>query len=227
MKKLYTAGVFLLILLTSRAQDSTRLFNHEIGFNTVSLIKQAISNAPTNTLTTLPYDFFYNLYYKNKVGIRAGIGVKVTNTETQIDGQKYPRITKKKDIDYRVGLSWNFASYKRVTFNAYVDYVSADHTTETSNTSTVQTFPNPIQRITTETTDFTRAQGGEVGVGLKYNIYRNLSLYVEMPMVYTQQWTASRVTINDSGDEESSTNTSWTSSTQLIVPTTIYMVLRF
>jgi hypothetical protein len=227
MRKLFAAGVFLLTLFNTKAQDSTRIINHEIGFNTVSLIKQVISNAPSNTLATLPYDFFYNIYYKNTIGIRLGTGIKISSTETQVEGQKYPRITNKRDVDFRVGVSYNFASYKRATFNVFIDYVSADHKTETSNTSTVQTFPNPIERITTETTDYTRAEGGQVGVGLKFNVYKNLSLYAEMPLTYTQQRTGTSVVINESGDIDSSTNTTWTNNTQFFIPTTIYLVLRF
>lgn len=58
MKKLFATGVFLLTLFFVPAQDTTKIINQEIGFNTVSLVKQLISNAPSNTLATLPYDFF-------------------------------------------------------------------------------------------------------------------------------------------------------------------------
>jgi hypothetical protein len=66
-----------------------------------------------------------------------------------------------------------------------------------------------------------------VGVGLKFNVYKNLSLYAEMPLTYTQQRTGTSVVINESGDIDSSTNTTWTNNTQFFIPTTIYLVLRF
>lgn len=159
--------------------------------------------------------------------MRVGAGVKVANTETQVEGQKYPRINNKRDLDFRLGISYNFATYKRATFNVFADYVSADHRTETSNTSTVQTFPNPVERVTTETLDFTRAEGAQVGVGVKFNVYKNISLYAEMPFTYTQQRTGTSVTIDDSGIVDSSVNKTWTTNTQFYIPTTIYFVLRF
>jgi hypothetical protein len=221
------AFAFLFAGLFAKAQDSVKVLNHEIGFNTVSLVKQMISNSPSTTLQQLPYDFFYNIYYKDKVGLRLGAGISTSNTETEITGQKDPRITIKRELDYRVGVSYNFVNYKKVTLNGFVDYAGTSYKTETSNTSTVQAFPNPVQTLTTETLETTKGSGFQAGVGVKYNLHKHLALYAELPFMFMTQKLSSTVTINDTGTIETTTSSSKVSTSQVFIPTTVYLVLRF
>jgi hypothetical protein len=223
--KLLSSLFFLPVLIKS--QDSIKLVHHEIGFNTVSLVKQVISNNPTSALPQLPYDFFYNAYYKDKFGIRLGAGLSTSYTETEIQNQPYPRITNKFTINTRGGLSYNFIHNKRITLNVFADYVRSDTKDETIATTTVQTFPNPTQRITTETSDKSTAEGAQAGVGIKFNIYKHLSLYTEAPLSYTTKVSKSTVNINDTGTNSWSVSTVRTSGLLFYIPTTIYLVLRF
>lgn len=55
------------------AGDTTKLLNHEVGFNAVALLQQL--RIFTVTPGQQPYDLFYNLYYKDKVGLRLGAGI--------------------------------------------------------------------------------------------------------------------------------------------------------
>lgn len=221
-----TLGLIFLCVCT-KAQDTTRLLTHEIGFNTVSLIKQLVSNSPATTIPQLPYDFFYNMYYKDKIGIRLGAGIKTSNIETSVTGQITPRITNSSDLKLRAGLSYNFVSYKRLTLNGFADYLLEKIKTETANTTTAQSFPNPVQKITTETTNKTNGSGAQIGVGVKYNIYKHLSVYAEAPLSFLAQTVTSDVMINDTGTIEDFNTTVKTSSVKFFVPTTVYLVLRF
>ncbi len=67
MKRIFTI-LLLVCTFLSGAQDSTRAMRHEIGFNTVSLIKQLISNNPTSSFTQSPYLVFYNFYANDRLG---------------------------------------------------------------------------------------------------------------------------------------------------------------
>jgi hypothetical protein len=227
MKKLIViSGLFFLSLFV-KAQDSTRILTHEIGFNTVSLIKQILSNSPATTVPQLPYDFFYNMYYKDKIGLRLGAGIATTYTETVITGQNIPRTTSTSNLQLRTGLSYNFVNTKRLTLNGFTDYLLENISRETANTTTAQAFPNPVQKITTETSDKTKGSGFQFGVGIKYNIHKHLSVYAEAPFSFMAETTTSDVKINDTGTIEETNSTIKTSGTRFFVPTTVYLVLRF
>jgi hypothetical protein len=227
MKKIKLIIALVLLSMISKSQDSSKVFSHEIGFNTVSLIKQAISNNPASTIPQLPYDFFYNVYYKEKFGLRTGFGINTANSETSIMGQAFPRTTKKAELDYRIGGSYNIVSFKRVTLNTFLDYAGAYHKSETVTTTTVQSFPNPVTNITTETADITKMSGVQTGIGIKYTIHKHLSLYTEMPVGFYISNLESTVSITQSGVKDFTKTTTITSGAQVTIPATIYLVLRF
>lgn len=211
-----------------RAQDSTKLINQEIGFNTVSLVKQMISNDPGNTLDQLPYLVFYNLYFKNMIGLRVGLGMSTLKTETEIEGQSFPRTTNARSFDLRTGVSYNFVRHNRVTLNAFADYLIQNASSETVNTFTNQVFPNPVQKTTTITSDRSRGLGAQIGVGVKYNLHKHLSIYAEVPLTFMATTFTSDVEISQTGEPtEKTKNTTKDSGTRITIPTTIYLVLRF
>jgi len=225
MKKLLSLLFLSSFLL--RAQDTSKIMQQEIGLNSISFIKQFINNSAAATVPQLPYDFFYNIYYKDRIGLRLGAGVRLLNTETQIQGQSIPRTTNTSQANFRAGFSHNFRHYKRITLNAFADYVFAKSETETATTVTAQAFPDPIQTITTETSDVTRAEGWQTGFGIKCNIYKHLCLYAEAPITILIQKNTSEVSINDSGELSGSSTIIRTTSIQFYVPTTLYIVLKF
>lgn len=234
MTRFITIILLCFALGTIRAQDSARvepghLLNHEIGFNTVLLVKQLISNNPTNTLSQSPYVVFYNLYYKDMVGLRIGAGISNSTNKTKIDDQPFPRKTTVNSTDLRVGFSYNFLQKGPLTFNCFADYIIESHKVSTINTTTVQVSPNPVEEQTITTEDKTTGAGGQIGVGLKYNLLKNLSIYAELPFLFVNEKVSSRVNIHsDSGIPDDETiSTSTTTGSRFIIPTTIYLVLRF
>jgi hypothetical protein len=227
MKRL--AGVFLFVFATTfvRAQDSSKVLTHEIGFNTVSLIKQLISNNPSSTLPQLPYDIFYNLYYNDLIGARLGLGLSNLHSETSIPGQALPRTFDQKSLNLRIGASYNFVKSKKVTLNAFADVIIEKISNESVNTTTTQIFPNPPQTITTRSYDKIDGIGGQAGVGVKFNIIKHLSVYAEVPIVFINEKTTSGLVTNQPGVIPQPDDTSKSSLTSVILPTTIYLVLRF
>lgn len=220
---------FLSFAITLYSQDSlkVKMVNHEIGFNTVALVKQLVSNNPSSTLPQLPYALFYNLYYKNSVGLRVGFGLTSSRTETKITGQAENRITTNSSQDYRLGFSYNFIKTRRLTANVFGDYIYSKNLISSSNTSTVQVFPDPVSTLKVESLDKTVGNGSEVGVGLKYNILKHLSVYTEVPVVFLAKKTRSETKINDSGVIDKTSTSVSINTLQVILPTTIYLVLTF
>jgi hypothetical protein len=228
MKNLKLTFIFLLLVSFVKAQDSIKAINHELGFNAVSLVKQLISNSPNNTIAQLPYTFFYNLYFKDMVGIRTGFGISALKNETDIEGQDEPRTSTSSAFNVRVGVSYNFVKQNRITFNAFFDNIIESVNAKTANTFTSQTFPNPIEKTTTTSTDKTTGFGGQIGVGVKYNIYKRLSIYTEIPLSFITRSIASEVLIEETGSPDDKTTTKITDqSLKVTVPATIYLVLRF
>jgi len=228
MKRVSILIFFLLRSNFVDAQDSLQALKHEIGFNTVSLIKQIISNNPSSSLSQLPYDIFYNFYPNEQVGARVGLGIFVSNNSESILGQSNPRTTNTFALRARAGVSYNFVKYKRLTFNAFADAVTENITMKTVNTETTQTFGNPFETTTTTSSDKSDGIGGQIGVGVKYNLYKHLSLYTEVPFNLMIRHFSSDVKISGTGFIPASLNsTSKNTSAAIFLPTTIYLVLRF
>ena len=233
--KLISSIIVLLACLTVNAQESIKMqdttkvkaITHELGFNTVALIKQMISNNPSSTLPQLPYALFYNLYYKNMIGLRLGVGISNSKITTSVVGQAQDKVTKINTNNIRAGISYNFIRTKRFTCNVFGDYVHAQNNTSTVNTSTVQTFPNPVSTIGVTSKDNTSGNGGELGFGLKYKILKHLSVYAEIPVVFLASKTVSQTVINDGGSVDITSSKINNNSTQIILPTTLYLVLTF
>lgn len=218
-----------LFSITTYSQDSLKVkkFSHDIGFNTVLLVKQLISNNPTSTLAQLPYSLFYNLYYKDKIGFRVGLGLSTLHTETAIEGQVDKRLSTNMSTNFRLGVSYNIVKTKRLTCMGYADFITSSSNMTSTNTSTVQSFPNPVISIKTESIDKSSGVGAEVGVGLKFNILKHLSIYTEVPLVFNSNNVASQVTITQSGIADKTKSTVYQNSFQIILPTTLYLVLTF
>lgn len=227
--KFYRLLLFFTVLSgTLCAQDSTKKFNHEIGINAVLLIKQIISDNPNSTLNQLPYTLFYNLYYKDKGGIRLGFGGSSSKSKTDIDGQNLPRESFQGSFNARVGVSYNFVHYKRLTLNAFVDGIYSSSYVSSTNTQTLTTGTPTVITLTSETSDKTIGNGAQAGIGVKFDLYRHISLYTEIPLGMLSENTTSDVKTSRTGfPSQSTTSRSKSSSRFIIIPATVYLVLRF
>lgn len=211
-----------------KAQDSTTAGPNEIGFNTVSLVKQLISNNPTSTLATLPYMVFYNYYFTDNMAARLGVGGSISKNEQNIQGQVEPRTTKVNAVNLRLGASVNLAESRRVTVLGFADFIYEKGSTSTINTSTIQTFPNPIINRRVESSTKTNGFGGQIGAGLKFGLYKHLSLYVEVPMSYIIEKTETSDTVTDVGSPAvNNTATETNTNIRISLPTTLYLILKF
>jgi|GEM_PF-5665945 len=210
-----------------KSQDTTKKINHEIGFNTVLLVKQLLSNNPTSTLQQSPYLIFYNLYFKDKAGIRAGLGLFTNKIKTTIEGQPEPRLTVQNSVDLRLGFSYNFLKQNRITFNAFIDGIYGNSSFHTTNTQTIMSTPG-TGTITATSEDATTNTGGQAGIGVKYNLHKYLSLYIEVPVRYIASSTKTETkTTRTSFPDQKNSSKSASAGSDIMLPTTLYLVLRF
>src|ERR1043165_3440256 len=129
--------VLLTLLLACNAlgaQDSTRTFNQEFGVNVGSLLQQV--KLFTVTPGGLPYDLFYNIYYKDKYGIRVGLGILTVENNTQVEGQNTPRTVNDNKTNFRIGASCYALHSKWLDLNFFVDGFYKKNEETSSNTST-------------------------------------------------------------------------------------------
>jgi hypothetical protein len=236
--KTILAATFAICTLAAAAQDTTRsapvttkpekkkVVYQEAGFNMVTLLRQLdlleISNEQ------LPYVVIYNLYFKNIVGVRLGGGVFSQSDQSETEGSVTPVIVNAEDINLRAGISYNFASHKVVTFNLFGDFVTSRSKLETISTTTFQTFPDPIITRTTKIAEHGTGYGYQAGFGLKVDIYKNLSLYTEMPFT----WFLNRIDnesleVDDGGKYSQTISRRYVSTYFVTLPTSVYLVLRF
>lgn len=226
---------FILILLLPvflKSQDSTKTISHEIGVNAVGMVKQLISNNPNSTLSQSPYLVIYNLYFKDKIGFRAGLGIEMSNIKSDIEAEPEPRTTNNIGLDTRLGLSINFINYERLTVNANFDLLQSHHSNKTVSTFTSNGSNNTINTTKTITEDLNKAFGGGIGFGVKFRIYKQLFTYVESNINFMAENSVSKFERNSFGTFVSASDVKTedkSSSNNIFIrlPTTLYLILKF
>jgi hypothetical protein len=217
----------LLFFQNMHAQDSTAT-RHEIGFSTITLLRQiSLINSTVATVQS-PFDVFYNFYITDDFAIRTGLGLSTHYMESTIPEQALPRITKANDINWRLGGSYNFSKMGRIVLNGFLDYVMFYNNNLSVATTTSQTFPNPIVTRYVKSETESMEMGASVGVGVKWRMYRQLYLYAELPYFFTLANSKEEEIVSVSGKPEDKLSTNskgWGS--RFVLPATVYLVLRF
>lgn len=233
MKKTLLVIILIASFSIIKAQDSiqAKKISHEIGFNSVLLIKQIISNNPASTLEQLPYQVIYSLNFSTNYSLRLGLGINQNKIETEIQGLNQPRITNTMNGAYRLGLGKNFVSYKKIICNVFGD-ITFDHShIKTTTVSTTNTFPSPTD-IKQELNNISNSPGFEIGFGLKYQFNKHIALYTETPLQFKQTTTkeTDHTTSTQNGfivDAQSTITSSKGSSIKVFLPTTLFLMISF
>jgi hypothetical protein len=218
----------LLLLLNFRllSQDSTKAFSQELGMNVGSLLQQI--RIFTVTPGGLPYDLFYNVYYKDKYGVRVGLGILSVENNTQVEGQNTPKTVKDNKSNMRLGVSYYALHSRWLNLNFFVDGFITNNEQTSSNTSTVQIFPNPVTFRTVFTSERVHGGGVQGGAGLRLNITRHLSFYFETAIVYSSLTHVIEDKITETAkDDQSSKSLTNGKETRIDLPNTFYIMIRF
>jgi hypothetical protein len=233
MMKKVLAIICLLSFGFTRAQDSlVKKFKHEVGFNTVLLIKQLISNnanSATSTLPQLPYQLIYTMHYKDLYGFRLGVGFTSTESESIITGQPKPKVTTTSSGAYRAGLNYNFVRYGKITSNCFLDGIYERNSLKTITSTTVPAGPfGGTAENVVETQEVTSGSGISIGLGLKYSFNKHISVYTEIPVQMKNLYTSAKESDTTAGIENFTTSTSANERTvRIILPTTIFLTISF
>lgn len=222
-----------------KAQDSTALkikdgpapkfFSHEIGFNTVLLIKQLFSNNPSAQLSQLPYQVGYTLGFKSKYGMRIGLGFDQSTQNTSIQGQNEPRTTKVVNGSYRLDLCKTLINYKKISCNGFFGGIADNTTIQTTTVDDQTAFGGSL--IKTELTDKSTSYGAEIGLGLKYSFNKHIAVATEVPLQvkYTISSELDKQTVTNSFSStftQTITNTNGMS-TKIYLPTSLFIIIMF
>ena len=227
MKKIKSLFVFLFLANAAVAQDSTKMITHEIGVNTVRILSQ-FSFLKSGEVPQLPYDVFYNIYFKKTYGIRLGAGSTSSYNEIGVDKQQFPRTNKSNNLDLRAGISYNFSANSIITLNGFSDFIYERINQESVSSSTVQTFPNPVITRYEKTSNVITGLGFRVGVGVNCKIYKQLSLYFEVPFTFIRQKSNNNSLIKETGSDNLEVKTSSRYFNSFFtLPATVYLVLKF
>ena len=175
----------------------------------------------------MPYDFFYNVYYRDKIGLRFGLGILTDNEETQIEGQNLPRSTVSNKSNYRAGITYNIPVSRWIAANFFFDGFLTNTITRSSNTFTAQVFPNPVITRTVTSRDDFRGGGVQAGIGVRFMMTRKFGIYTEMPLVYSKVYHVTEDQIMETGASTTKQKSvTVASGFKLVVPVTIYLLLR-
>lgn len=227
MRKLFLLAVLFLNVVLMNGQDSTKTITHELGFNTMTVLRQVTVFDLTNT-NQLPWAVIYNGWYKNKYGVRAGAGIFNSYSESSTSTQTVPASTTQRQIDFRLGFNYNYCTTGRVTLNGYVDYTFSNFYYQTVSSLTVQSFPNPIVTRYSMNESKSLSNGLAIGMGVKVKLYKQLSLYAELPLMMTLTKSHSESLVSETGatDVKSfSDSKGWNSN--ILLPATVYLTFRF
>lgn len=226
MKNFFVLSI-LFAFFTTRSQDSTSTFpRHEFGFNSVWLVKNLTGS--TTDMSDQPYVIFYNYYFHPKLNARFGFGGANQNSDTKGTTLVGRNEQLYRSVNARLGASYSLLTTSKLTINLFADGVYYHTLEQTMETSTVQANASPGIERTLLSTYKQNSIGGQAGMGVKYNLLKNLSLYAEIPVtwVYVTSLNESTLRVTDEEDVVQNTKTKGYSS-WVLPPTTIYLVLRF
>ena len=188
---------------------------HEIGIGT-SIITQFLKTEE-NTINQNPYFLTYKLVYKN-IALRAGLGGKLDESESFIDGTTDKLTVKKSNLDWRVGVEYRMAIGKKWLGTFGTDYVAKktfDERISNSGFDEVVISDNQV------------GSGGGLAIGLQYALTPKLMLGTEAAFYYlnverTQMTTFKNLPQFDTDPEINNNRV-----TQSLLPSSIYIIFHF
>ncbi len=207
-------AVNITINSAEETKKERQLFN-EIGIGT-SIITQFLKTDEDATNQN-PYFLTYKLVYKD-FAIRAGIGGKLDESESFIDGTSDKLTLKKSNFDWRVGLEYRMPIGKKWLGTFGVDYIMK------------KTFD---ERISNSGFDLVVMEDNEVGVGgglaigVQYSLTPRLMLGTEAAFYYLDIERAQLTTFETLPQFNTDPEINNNRITQSLLPSSIYIIFHF
>jgi hypothetical protein len=203
------------------AQDTAKQqLKHQLGINATIFVKEFLSFNSISDVADNPYLLTYKYMMGNTSALRAGAGIRLLSQK-----QSSSALTNVPDstlLNYylRVGYEKQFTLTKH-----WIGYIGGDIRWEyektVSKTTVASIPPNQVSTVTTKNT----ALGAGPVVGIEFLINRRLSLSAGGALLYFYK--EKRQTAEDSRYPSLTTNDyTATNNTAIILPTTIYFIIK-
>lgn len=221
LQVLATVFIIFTAIAAVNAQDTTKQqLRHQIGINTTLFVKEFLSFNNTVFAADNPYLLTYKYVLGGKGALRTGIGIHL-NSQKQ-SSSSVINVPDSTQLNYylRAGYEKQFTLAKR-----WIGYIGGDIRWEyektVSKTTVTPTPPNQLSTVTSKNT----ALGAGPVLGIEFVINRRMSLSAEGALLYFYR--ESHETAEDSRFPSlTTTDYSATNTTALILPTTIYFIIK-
>lgn len=212
MKKLIFLSIIIFSVFTCKAQDSDkppRTNMHEIGLNVTQMFS-TLSGGGTNSELIGPYFFTYKSVSPTSTTFRLGLGAEmeqrgVPDSDTKVNDNGF---------DLRIGYEkqWNVAP-KWITYVGH-DFLGGFHNVKAKNSD-----------FTTSSRDWNIGTGPVFGIQWMFSPQVGLSTETALYYRYTEF--INQIKSTGSSSQFDSKERSHTHSVNLILPTTLFLSVRF
>jgi hypothetical protein len=152
-------------------------YTNQIGVNTTFFFKQFLNFSDNNTIAVSPYVLTYKLISPRNHAFRMAVGGIYSNkTETFKNTGQLPRKTNAYSLDFSAGYEYRIPLSER-----WLCFTGADAITDLASSKVVATDPSDEVTTITQTTEY----GGDLLVGIQFNISKRISLFTETSVQFT------------------------------------------
>lgn len=152
-------------------------YTNQIGINTTFFFKQFLNFSDNNTIAVSPYVLTYKLISPRNHSFRMAVGGIYSNkTETFENTGQLPRKTNAYSLDFSAGYEYRIPLSDR-----WLCFTGADAITDLASSKVVATDPSDEVTTITQTTEY----GGDLLVGIQFNISKRISLFTETSVQFT------------------------------------------
>ncbi|MFK8009723.1 MAG: outer membrane beta-barrel protein [Saprospiraceae bacterium] len=204
--------------ITINSEEETkkeRKFFNEIGIGT-SIITQFFKGEE-NSIIQNPYFFTYKFIYGN-FALRAGLGGKLDESESFIDGTSDKLTLKKSNFDWRIGLEYRMPIGERWLGTFGADYVAKktfDERVSNSGFDKVVIADNQV------------GSGGGLAIGVQYALTPKLMLGTEAAFYYLNVERKQMTTFENLPEFNTDPEINNNRITQSLLPSSIYLIFHF
>lgn len=224
MKKQYLLLISLIAFLTKNFAQTADIpeapkkisVSHELGFNSLILLKQVFNFSGTTNVAESPYFIMYKLGLGRNF-IRASIGANYTNKKEQVDGFLDSKTIKNTAISSRLGFErQHYSNHFRFSYGV-------DGIWDIKNNANITDSGFDKVFIIENENSF----GAGPFMGLSWNLTKNLSLYTEVAMYFSHSTSSKQTDFVKNPDFNDIENKANLQKVNYLAPTSLFLLYKF
>jgi hypothetical protein len=221
--KIYQILVIVLVSTSVFAQTENveevkkTKFSHEIGFNSMALVKQIFNFSNTTTNAESPYLAMYKLGF-GKNFIRTSVGGNYNSKKDQVEGFLDSKTTTKSDVFARFGFERQTQLKSKIRMSFGIDAVYEYHDNAVIIDSGLD------QAITI---DKENIMGVGPVMGIHFQLNKHLSLYTETAFYYSYSTTLKQKDFVKNPEFKDTENESKGKKASFLPPTGLFLLYQF